>query len=191
MGARVDAAEGGAHPFLTAHFLTTPPPVFVFNPRHSRRPWVHSLLVQKGGGACCSLLQCSRSVFSSRTRTILAIPPSVHGGCDRSLHSTVPPSPPSSPFLRQRASPTRQRDFDARSSRDHPRKVRRPFRLCRREANQRPDIGTPTLGAPLRSTTTSYQSARVLVRNNSPSFLFLLFFYSIESEKAHASKMKG
>lgn len=52
MGARVDAVEGGAHPFLTAHFLT-PPLVFVFNPRHSRRPWVHSLLVQKGGGACC------------------------------------------------------------------------------------------------------------------------------------------
>lgn len=115
MGARVDAAEGGAHPFLTAHFLTTPPPVFVFNPRHSRRPWVHSLLVQKGGGACCSLLQCSRSVFSSRTRTILAIPPSVHGGCDRSLHSTVlhPPPPSYGSVRRPRGSVTLTRDHPA------------------------------------------------------------------------------
>lgn len=36
-----------------------------------------------------------------------------------------------------------QRDFDVRSSRDHPRKVRRPF--MPRGSRHRPDIGTPTL----------------------------------------------
>lgn len=37
MVARAAAAKGGAHPFLTAHFLT-PPRWFAFNPRHSHCP---------------------------------------------------------------------------------------------------------------------------------------------------------
>lgn len=44
---------------------------FAFNPRrHSRRPWVHSSLVQKGGGACCFA-----SVFLVRWCTIYGIVP--------------------------------------------------------------------------------------------------------------------
>lgn len=122
MGARVDAAEGGAHPFLTAHFLT-PPPVFVFNPRHSRRPWVHSLLVQKGGGACC-FPSVSRSL-SVATRTISNIldPFKGGGGCRRRVFDSASLPPPLCATVCRQRSATRQRDFDVRA-RDHPAIIR-------------------------------------------------------------------
>lgn len=149
MGARVDAAEGGAHPFLTAHFLT-PPPVFVFNPRHSRRPRVHSLLVQKGGGACCSPLPVSRSFVRSFVTTSgttsRSFPYFGREGRPRRLYSTRTQcslSTSHTPAWCPCGSHEAQRDFDVRSSRDHPRKVRRPF--MPRGSRHRPDIGTPTL----------------------------------------------
>lgn len=162
MGARVDAAEGGAHPFLTAHFLT-PPPVFVFNPRHSRRPWVHSLLVQKGGGACC-FPSVSRSL-SVATRTISNIldPFKGGGGCRRRVFDSASLPPPLCATVCRQRSATRQRDFDVRA-RDHP-------AIIRARCVDLSFTPPPTTG--YRSTA-SYQSARASVRNDSPSF-FLLY----------------
>ena len=162
MGARVDAAEGGAHPFLTAHFLT-PPPVFVFNPRHSRRPWVHSLLVQKGGGACC-FPSVSRSL-SVATRTISNILDPPRGeAVVVAVYSTVLPSLlPCAQLCVANAAPrgsvtlTCVHAIIPRSS--------------AQGASTLSFTPPPTTG--YRSTA-SYQSARASVRNHSPSF-FLLY----------------